>query len=107
MKLDAETLRKLALSGARTRLKELDTEAERLREVIRQLTGATITPTAKTKTPKEKNEKPVKYRKRRKFTERFKAQIVKEARESNNASAVGKKHDISPSLVRLWDDKAK
>ncbi len=102
MKLDAETLRKLALSGARTRLKELESETEKLREVVRQLTGASIpTDGRKTKTPA------VKKRVRRAHSEKFKAQVVKEAREADNASAVGKKHKLSPSLVRLWMDKAK
>lgn len=101
MKLDAETLRKLALSGARTRLKELESETEKLREVVRQLTGASIP------TDGRKTKAPAKKRVRRAHSEKFKAQVVKEAREADNASAVGKKHKLSPSLVRLWMDKAK
>lgn len=101
MKLDAEMLRKLALSGARTRLKELEKEVEVLRDYIRQLTGASI-PGPKTE-PKPKTKA---KRKRRVHSEKFKAAVVKEAREADNASAVGKKHNLSPSLVRLWMEKA-
>ena len=112
MKLDAETLRKLALSGARTRLKELETETEKLRDVIRQLTGASIPapPRGKVKTPMVRSPGQPARRKKRtytKHTEKFKAQVVKEAREADNASAVSKKHNVSSSLVRLWMDKAK
>lgn len=44
MKLDAEMIRKLALAGARTRLRELEAELNEIRGVVRQLTGAS-TPT--------------------------------------------------------------
>jgi len=113
MKLDAETLRKLALAGARTRLKELESESEKLRDVIRQLTGATVPPDGRRSVAKAMKSKapmrhaPGRTRKNRKYTEKFKAAVVKEANEANNASAVGKKHNVSPSLVRLWVDKAK
>lgn len=114
MKLDAETLRKLALAGARTQLKQLEMEAEKLREYIRQLTGASIPTDGRRKTaePPKKPKGPMTLRpgqkprrKRRKHSEKFKAQVVKEAREADNASAIGKKHNLSPSLVRLWMDK--
>lgn len=100
MKLDAETLRKLALSGARTQLRELETQAEKLREAIRQLSGASVPG------PKASPKKKEKRRERRSYTDKFKASVVKEAREADNASSVGKKHNISPSLVRLWMEKA-
>lgn len=100
MKLDAEMLRKLALSGAKTRLRELEVEVDRLRDAVRQLSGTSISG------PKPKKAKPER-RTRRVHSEKFKAAVVKEAREADNASAVGKKHKISPSLVRLWMDKAK
>lgn len=109
MKLDAETLRKLALSGARARRRELESELEKVKEIERQLTGASI-PTdgrKKPKAPIERQPGQPKRRKRRAHSDKFKAQIVKEAREADNASAVGKKHNLSPSLVRLWMDKAK
>jgi hypothetical protein len=99
MKLDAETLRKLALSGARTQLRELETQTERLREAIRQLSGASVPGPKSTK-------KPEKRRKRRSYSDKFKASVVKEARIADNASAIGKKHNVSPSLVRLWMEKA-
>ncbi len=104
MKLDAETLRKLALAGAKNRLRELDSEAEKLREVIRQLTGAAIPADGRRKVKEPGRPK---RRPRRVHSEKFKAQVVKEAREADNASAVGKRHSISPSLVRLWMEKAK
>lgn len=107
MKLDAETLRKLALSGARNRLKELDSEREKLQEIIRQLTGASLPPDGRKSVAKAMKPKPEKKRTRRKYTEKFKASVVKEANEADNASAIGKKHNLSPSLVRLWQDKAK
>lgn len=101
MKLDAETLRKLALAGAKGQLRELEKQVDLLRETVRQLSGA-VTQTE----PRKKPEKHVR-RKRRVHSDKFKAQVVKEAREADNASVVGKKHSISPSLVRLWMDKAK
>ena len=111
MKLDAETLRKLALSGAKAQLRELETQVERVREIVRQLSGASVPVEKKAKATRRYDDKPgpkvTKYRKRRSYTPKFKAAVVKEAREADNASAVGKKHNISPSLVRLWVDKAK
>jgi hypothetical protein len=115
MKLDAETLRKLALDGARNRLRTLDAEAEKLRDYIRQLSGASIPgpkkvdpmkPT-KPKGPMTLHPGQKSRRKRRAYSDKFRDKVVKEAREADNASAVGKKHNISPSLVRLWMDKAK
>lgn len=109
MKLDAETLRKLALSGARARRRELESELEKVKEIERQLTGASL-PKPGPSPLREHIKSAVrdqKRRKRRSYTDKFKAAVVKEAREADNASAVGKKHKISPSLVRLWMDKAK
>jgi hypothetical protein len=103
MKLDAETLRKLALAGARAELRDLETRVEKARDIVRQLSGAAIRAEEKPK-PKPKVKK---KRTRRVHTDAFKAKVVKEAREANNASAVGKKHELSPTLVRLWMDKAK
>lgn len=103
MKLDAETLRKLALTGARSEKRELEQRLERVNEYIRQLTGASI---AEKMSPKRQPGQP-KRRKRRAHTEAFKAKVVREANEADNASAIGKKHNLSPSLVRLWQEKSK
>ncbi len=117
MKLDAETLRKLALQGAKADLRDLEAKVERARDIVRQLSGASVPAitTAEKMKPKaarqpnwQNGPKAVKHRrKRRSHTEKFKAIVVKEAREADNASAIGKKHKISPSLVRLWMEKAK
>lgn len=38
----------------------------------------------------------------KKYSEEFKKQVIKEALETDNASLVGRKHDISPSIVARW-----
>ncbi|MDD5499112.1 MAG: transposase [Dehalococcoidales bacterium] len=38
----------------------------------------------------------------RKHSEEFKKQVVKEALETGNSSLVGRKHNISPSIVARW-----
>ncbi len=45
--------------------------------------------------------------KRRKFTKEFKSQLIKEAIETGNSSVVGRKHNISPSVVSRWVRKHK
>lgn len=40
--------------------------------------------------------------KRRRYTEEFKQQVVKEAKETRNAALVARNHDLSPSLVAKW-----
>jgi hypothetical protein len=106
VKLDAETLRKLALSGARNEKRELEVRLERVNEIIRQLTGAAVPADGRKKSVADKM-KPKGRRKRREHTEAFKAKVVKEAREADNASAIGKKYDVTPTLVRTWMEKAK
>jgi transposase len=39
---------------------------------------------------------------RRRHTEEFKQQVVKEARETHNSALVARKHNLSPSLVAKW-----
>lgn len=104
MKLDAETLRKLALYGAKAQLRELEAQVGHLKEIAQQLSGAVVPVDGRRKMlqpPKPKR------RTRRRYTDKFKADVVKEAREADNASAIGKKHNVSPSLVRLWMEKSK
>jgi transposase-like protein len=38
----------------------------------------------------------------KKHSEEFKKQVVKEALETGNSSLVGRKHNISPSIVARW-----
>lgn len=38
----------------------------------------------------------------KRHSEEFKKQVVKEALETGNASLVGRKHSISPSIVARW-----
>lgn len=38
----------------------------------------------------------------RKHSDEFKKQVVKEALETGNSSLVGRKYDISPSIVARW-----
>jgi len=40
--------------------------------------------------------------KRQRYTEEFKQQVVKEAKETHNASLVARNHNLSPSLVAKW-----
>jgi transposase-like protein len=39
---------------------------------------------------------------RRRFTEEFKQQVVKEAKETHNSALVARNHDLSPSQVAKW-----
>lgn len=41
----------------------------------------------------------------RKHSDEFKKQVVKEALETGNSSLVGRKHNISPSIVARWVEK--
>lgn len=113
MTLDSEALRKLALAGARAQLKDLEAQVEDLRNTIRQLSGASIPaderrkkePAKKTHRPGAGPARPAR-RKRRMHSDMFRARVVKEA-EASNASAIGKKYELSPSLVRRWIEQAK
>jgi len=100
VKLDAEMLRKLALTGAKSKLRELEVEVERLRDYVRQLSGVTAP------TDGRRKKKEPKRRARRAYTDKFKAEVVKEARAADSASSIGRKHNINPNLVRLWMQKA-
>lgn len=106
MKLDAETLRKLALAGARSEKRELETKLNAINEYIRQLSGASVSAADKKSVADKMKPKAEKRRKRRTHTEAFKAKVVKDALAANNASASAKKHDVSPNLVRMWIEKA-
>ena len=39
---------------------------------------------------------------RRRFTDDFKQQIIREAKETHNSALVARNHDLSPSLVAKW-----
>lgn len=39
---------------------------------------------------------------RRRFTDEFKQQIIKEAKETRNCALVARNNDLSPSLVAKW-----
>ena len=99
VKLDADTLRKLALLGAQLKMRDLQREVDDIRTLIKQL-GAASSST---------KHRPLKVEKkhRRKHSPEFKAMVAKEVRASNNASEVAKKHKLSASLVRTWVEKAK
>ncbi|HOJ78326.1 MAG TPA: transposase [Bacillota bacterium] len=40
--------------------------------------------------------------KRRKFTDEFKQQIIREAKETRNCALVARNYDLLPSLVAKW-----
>jgi hypothetical protein len=102
-KLDAETIRKLALVGARQQQRDLEMQVERVREVIRQLCGAS-TPRVPAGLPLSGKKKEKPHRKYRFHSDEFKAEVVK-ATKADNASVVSKQYKISPSLVRKWMKK--
>ncbi|NMP24262.1 transposase [Sulfobacillus harzensis] len=40
------------------------------------------------------------------YTPEFKAQVVREARETGNASLVARRHQLKPEMVRRWTREA-
>lgn len=89
-KTSDDFIRQLALIGARHRLSELEAAVRETRETIALLSAA----------------KParVKEKKRRQYTDKFKAEAVAEAK-AHGMAATARRLGISPSNILSWRNK--